>query len=199
MVKIRKTFFAAWTIVLAFTAISIVQPSAYALEYPMVSQMLLIDPAASDLTSALTVTADQDPAAPVIAESPILNPQSELPSSSLMALSLENKAMEFARTATGAKAFARDLVLNTYGWNKSQASCLNQLWDRESHWNYKAHNYRSGAHGIPQALPANKMDVIATDWRTNPLTQIRWGLKYINSRYKTPCAALRTFHRIGHY
>jgi len=67
MVKIRKTFFAAWTIVLAFTAISIVQPSAYALEYPMVSQMLLIDPAASDLTSALTVTADQDPAAPVIA------------------------------------------------------------------------------------------------------------------------------------
>jgi hypothetical protein len=187
-------FFAAWTIVLAFTAISIVQPSAYALEYPMVSQMLLIDPAAPDLTSSLTVTADQDSPAPAI-----LNPQSELPSASLMALSLENKAMEFARTATGAKAFARDLVLNTYGWNNSQASCLNQLWDRESHWNYKAHNYRSGAHGIPQALPANKMDVISTDWRTNPLTQIRWGLKYINSRYKTPCAALRTFHRIGHY
>jgi hypothetical protein len=27
------------------------------------------------------------------------------------------------------------------------------------------------------------------DWRTNPATQIRWGLGYIGSRYGSPCAA----------
>lgn len=199
MVKLRSAFFAAWSIVLAFTAISIVQPSAYALDYPMVSQMLLIDPAPTDASSALTLAGDQSPGTGTVADTPILNPTTELPAVSLMAISLENKAMEFARSAVGAKAFARSVALTTYNWNNSQVSCLNQLWDRESHWNYKAHNYRSGAHGIPQALPANKMESVATDWRTNPLTQIRWGMGYIASRYKTPCAALRKFHRVGHY
>jgi len=73
------------------------------------------------------------------------------------------------------------------------------LWTRESHWNYQAHNYRSGAHGIPQALPASKMDLIADDWRTNPVTQIRWGLRYIESRYDTPCGAWSKFKRSRYY
>ena len=119
----------------------------------------------------------------------------------VMALvSLQAKQVELAKTATGAKLVAADLIAANYsGWNSSQVSCLNQLWNNESHWNFKAHNYRSGAHGIPQALPAVKMNVIALDWRTNPVTQIRWGLKYISSRYGTPCAALRKQHRSRGY
>ena len=39
------------------------------------------------------------------------------------------------------------------------------------------------------------MSVIALDWRTNPVTQIRWGLHYIDLRYSTPCKALSNFTR----
>jgi hypothetical protein len=74
MVKLRSAFFAAWSIVLAFTAISIVQPSAYALDYPMVSQMLLIDPAPTDASSALTLAGDQSPGTGTVADTPIREP-----------------------------------------------------------------------------------------------------------------------------
>ena len=47
----------------------------------------------------------------------------------------------------------------------------------------------SGAYGIPQALPASKMAAAGPDWRTNPATQIRWGLGYIGATYGTPCNA----------
>ncbi len=119
----------------------------------------------------------------------------------VMALvSLQAKQVELAKTPIGAKSVAADLIASNYSkWNSSQISCLNQLWNNESHWNFKAHNRRSGAHGIPQALPAAKMAVIALDWKTNPVTQIRWGLRYINSRYGSPCAALRKQHRSHGY
>ncbi len=119
----------------------------------------------------------------------------------VMALvSLQAKQVEAAKSPEGARLVAADLVAANYtDWNSSQISCLDQLWNNESHWNFKAHNYRSGAHGIPQALPAVKMEAVALDWRTNPVTQIRWGLKYIKARYGTPCAALRKQHRSHGY
>lgn len=119
----------------------------------------------------------------------------------VMALvSLQAKQVELAKTPAGAQSVAANLIEANYSsWNSSQVSCLNQLWNNESHWNFKAHNYRSGAHGIPQALPAVKMENVALDWRTNPVTQIRWGLKYISARYGTPCAALRKQHRSHGY
>jgi hypothetical protein len=62
------------------------------------------------------------------------------------------------------------------------------LWQRESGWRYNAEN-PSGAYGIPQALPGSKMATAGADWQTNPATQIKWGLGYIQSRYGTPCSA----------
>lgn len=41
----------------------------------------------------------------------------------------------------------------------------------------------SGAYGIPQALPGNKMSELGSDWQTNPVTQIRWMAKYVTNRY----------------
>ena len=101
------------------------------------------------------------------------------------------RQVEKAKKPRGAQAVARTIISQKYKkWNNNrQATCLNKLWTSESHWNYRAHNYRSGAHGIPQALPAIKMESISPDWRTNPVTQIKWGLVYIKSRYSTPCNA----------
>jgi hypothetical protein len=107
--------------------------------------------------------------------------------------------VEMARTPVGAKVVASQIMKSEYNWGSYQFECLNRLWTKESHWNYKAHNPRSGAHGIPQALPANRMDIISTDWRKNPVTQMRWGLRYIDIRYETPCKAWAKFKRSNYY
>ena len=114
-------------------------------------------------------------------------------------VSIIARQIQLAKTPEGAKKVAVQIVASTYKWNAHQMSCLNVLWDGESHWNFKAHNYNSGATGIAQALPGNKMDVIATDWRTNPVTQIKWGIRYIKIRYGTPCRALAKTHWSGYY
>ena len=76
-----------------------------------------------------------------------------------------------------------------YGWSDADFQALVKLWNKESGWNPAAHNSRSGAYGIPQALPASKMATAGTDYLTNYKTQIEWGLSYIKSRYGTPSAA----------
>ncbi|VEI13034.1 Uncharacterized protein conserved in bacteria [Trueperella bialowiezensis] len=80
-------------------------------------------------------------------------------------------------------------MLASYGWGMDQWSCLDALWQRESNWNTYAANPSSGAYGIPQALPGSKMASAGADWQTNPATQIRWGLGYIQGRYGSPCGA----------
>ncbi|MFI6923015.1 transglycosylase SLT domain-containing protein [Nonomuraea spiralis] len=74
-------------------------------------------------------------------------------------------------------------------WSYQEFRCLDNLWTRESNWNHHALNRSSGAYGIPQALPAGKMRGAGKDWRSNPETQIRWGLAYIKGRYGRPCGA----------
>ncbi len=83
---------------------------------------------------------------------------------------------------------ARVLVAER-GWGEAQYQCLDKLWNKESNWRYTARNPSSGAYGIPQSLPGSKMASAGSDWQTNPTTQIKWGLSYINSRYGTPCNA----------
>ncbi len=88
---------------------------------------------------------------------------------------------------------AKDFALKTVtakGWEYTQYSCLVKLWERESNWRWSATNKSSGAYGIPQSLPASKMASAGSDWRTNPETQIRWGIGYIDGRYGSACAAL---------
>lgn len=102
------------------------------------------------------------------------------------------------RALTGSpKTVAHALVLQR-GWSDAQFTCLDRLWTRESDWQVSASN-ASGAYGIPQALPASKMSLMGSDWRTNPITQIRWGLYYIAASYGTPCAALEHSYRYNYY
>ncbi|MCM3656921.1 hypothetical protein M3147_06600 [Agromyces mediolanus] len=88
----------------------------------------------------------------------------------------------------GAKAYARQAVAR-YGWGDGEYQCLVRLWTRESSWRADAYNASSGAYGIPQSLPGSKMASAGADWRTNPATQIEWGLAYISGRYGAPCGA----------
>jgi resuscitation-promoting factor RpfB len=77
--------------------------------------------------------------------------------------------------------------------------CLDDLWQRESGWLYDAENPASGAYGIPQALPGSKMASAGGDWQTDPATQIRWGLGYIQGQYGNPCAAWAFEEDHGYY
>ena len=81
----------------------------------------------------------------------------------------------------------------------SEFECLDRLWIRESGWNHRARNRSSGAYGIPQSLPATKMNTEGTDWRSNPETQIWWGFRYIHDRYKMPCKAWEHSQSTGWY
>jgi hypothetical protein len=84
---------------------------------------------------------------------------------------------------------AAKALMPEFGFDEGQWGCLDKLWMGESGWRYTAENSSSGAYGIPQSLPASKMATVGADYRTNPVTQIRWGLKYIKSSYGTPCGA----------
>lgn len=78
-------------------------------------------------------------------------------------------------------------LMPQFGFAADQFDCLDSLWTRESHWNVHADNPNSSAYGIPQALTAGR-DMPA-DYMTNPVTQITWGLDYIQDRYGSPCGA----------
>ena len=93
-----------------------------------------------------------------------------------------------------AQAYARTQVANEEEWN-----CLYNLWARESGWRVEAYNTSSGATGIPQALPGSKMSSAGADWETNPITQITWGLGYVNGRYGSPCGAWAHSENVGWY
>ncbi|WP_193755416.1 hypothetical protein [Microbacterium testaceum] len=97
-----------------------------------------------------------------------------------------------------ARDYARGAI-GGYGWGDDQFSCLVSLWNRESGWRADALNPWSGAYGIPQALPGEKMASAGPDWRTNAATQIAWGLSYISSRYGSPCGAWGHSEQTGWY
>lgn len=103
---------------------------------------------------------------------------------------------------TGNKRTGCGMVL-AKGWDLTQMGCLEKLWDKESHWNHNARNRSSGAYGIPQSLPESNLGKEeqggADDYRTNPATQINWGLTYIGKRYKTPCNAWNHSINTGWY
>lgn len=92
----------------------------------------------------------------------------------------------------GAQAYAAGQLAN-YGWSADQMQCLKTLWTKESQWSTTATNASSGAYGIVQSLPAEKMASSGADYLTNYRTQINWGLNYIQERYQSPCGALN-FH-----
>ena len=168
-------------------------PSANALESPVVSTVEVEAQKTASIIEPETVAA-------LFGEDDLTATASGAIFSTQMALvSAVSRQVELARTPLGAKKVAKSILVEEYGFAEKEYKCLNQLWTQESNWNYKSRNKKSGAHGIPQALPATKMNVVSTDWRTNPVTQIRWGLRYISIRYETPCKAWAKHKRSNWY
>ncbi|MDC2945666.1 MULTISPECIES: transglycosylase SLT domain-containing protein [Streptomyces] len=113
----------------------------------------------------------------------------------------ERKAKEEAETkAQAASSLGSTPAQSSYSIAEIQAmakavvasdqwTCFSNIVNHESSWNYKAVNPSSGAYGLFQALPGSKMSSAGSDWQTNPATQIKWGLNYMESRYGSPCEA----------
>jgi hypothetical protein len=187
---------ALWTLVGSFLLISAAQPTAYGLEFPMTTSISLPPSANLNASIALNSEVDLSKGAALYTQ---LDKRTRLFASQMALAAAVSQQVEMARTIVGAKMVAKSIMFSEYAWGADQFTCLNRLWTKESHWNYRARNKKSGAHGIPQALPAIKMEVVSSDWRTNPVTQIRWGLRYIEARYDSPCKAWAKFKRSRYY
>ncbi len=156
-------------------------------------ELLVVQPGDS---LKVSVPGDVEPNWPTLIE---MSERSSVMAWDMLMVSVMIQKVEKARSAKGARKIGKEMAKESYGWGSYQFACLDALWTKESNWNYRARNPRTGAHGIPLALPATKMEVVGTDWRTNPVTQIQWGLRYINIRYETPCKAWAKFKRSNYY
>lgn len=132
---------------------------------------------------------------PVVTPSPTYTHRS---SSAIRSYSSSSSASSSASSSSGGdpRSIAR-AMLASRGWG-NQFSCLDPLWTRESGWSATAGS-PGGPYGIPQANPGTKMASAGSDWRTNPRTQIAWGLNYIASTYGSPCAAWGHSQSTGWY
>jgi hypothetical protein len=102
---------------------------------------------------------------------------------------------QVAAAITGTPLQIAHIIATRAGLSQQQWVCLDSLWQQESKFQTGARNRRSGAFGIPQALPASRMASAGADWRTNPATQVKWGLSYIRVRYGTACSAWTHWRR----
>jgi len=187
----RRKVAGLWTLVATLILLTSAQPTAYGLDFPETTRLTL--PETTNIRASVT---DLSEGAPLYSQFDFAQ---SLFASEMALVASVTQQVEMARTPIGAKVAARQIMASEYNWGSYQFECLNRLWTKESHWNYQAHNYRSGAHGIAQALPANRMEIISSDWRKNPVTQIRWGLRYIEIRYDNPCKAWAKFKRSRYY
>ncbi len=194
--KIRNKHVAIWSVIAAMLFLTSALPSAYGLEFPMTTSIVI----ESEGDPSTTEQPPLESASALYGSIEIVaTPIGSMFSSDMALVSSISRQVEMARSTFGARKVAKAIMAEEFGFNDAQFQCLNSLWTKESNWNYKSHNSRSGAHGIPQALPADKMSVIASDWRSNPVTQIRWGLRYITMRYDTPCKAWSHFKSRRYY
>ena len=146
------------------------------------------EPAAARTVAVADVAAA--PAAPAPADAPAAPapaaaaPEVPAPVEQAASRSEERPALAVQDTSPAAvRELARSMV------PAGQWAAFSNIISHESSWNVKATNGSSGAYGLAQALPGSKMAATGSDWKTNPETQIRWALDYMNGRYGSPNAA----------
>ena len=83
------------------------------------------------------------------------------------------------------------------GIPESWFDSINYIVSHESGWRVNATNPSSGAYGLPQSLPGSKMAAAGRDWRTNPITQLKWMKSYVGRYGGGPGAA--AFWRSHHW
>lgn len=129
---------------------------------------------------------------PVDAAQVVVRPPAPAPAPS-PSPSQEAPAAAPAEASGSPQQYAESLV------GSAEFACLDELWTRESGWNVYAENPSSGAYGIPQALPGDKMASAGSDWQTDADVQVRWGISYIDETYGSPCGAEQHENEFGWY
>lgn len=187
---------------LALVLVPIVNPSA---AFALTSEVTVAEARAAADDSAYFATVDSDPQYLTAAGAEnsevdrgrykVIAPEPEEPEEA-------EPSDDFPAAGKPDPGSAKDIALQMTkkrGWGYSEYTCLVNLWNKESSWNVYAHNVGSGAYGIPQALPGEKMASVGSDWKTSASTQIKWGLGYIEGRYGTPCGAWASSQARGWY
>ena len=147
LLKRSKKSVAIWGATTALLLVATILPTANALEIAAPSEVEL------DVTNSSAVVEPVKSAAQLFGEDDLAATASgAIFSSELALVSTVSRQVELARTPLGAKKVAKSILINEYGFSEKEYKCLNTLWTKESHWNYKARNKSSGAHGIAQAL-----------------------------------------------
>lgn len=156
---------------------------------------ILADPKSSPTSSVLPAIAQASPA-----ETLYIGNQTPYPMPTPAATPTPTPTVKPKPTPVPAPA---DTVANARTYVKSRVgtanyNCIDNVWTRESRWNPTLGN-PNGAYGIPQAFPGTKMASFGSNWRTSPLTQVKWGLSYISGTYGTGCGAWAFWQVHGWY
>jgi hypothetical protein len=166
---------------------------------PATSDRLALELASNPMAMAALATPTPDPTPePSVTDSPSPSPSptvSPTPSPTARP-TIRPRPRPKATPLPDTVAGARQYVKNAIGL--TQYNCIDYIFNRESKWNPLAGTV-SGAYGIPQAYPGSKMAAFGSNWRTSPITQVKWGIWYVNSRYGSACQALAFWKSHGWY
>ena len=202
LTPLRARLAAVAAIVLLVGAAIVALPAALA-EQPASNAKMVYFPAdANELVGAMWPTPLPPAPSPTLAPTPSPTPSpTETPSPTASPTPTPTrkptskpkpKPIVYANTVAGARAYVRARI-GTRGYN-----CVNAIWTAESKWNPRAGRL-TGAYGIPQAFPGSKMAAFGSNWRTSPITQVKWGIWYVNSRYGSACEAWAFWRSHGWY
>lgn len=158
------------------------------------------DAAALEPTASVVAAVASATASPAESEmTPLASPsQAFSPTPTASPSATKKPKTVYRDTVANAKAYVKRVI------GATQYNCIDQIFYHESRWNPRAMHPSSGnpstaSYGIPQAHPGSKMAKFGSNWRTSPLTQVKWGIWYVNSRYGSACAAYRFKANNGWY
>lgn len=96
---------------------------------------------------------------------------------------IKKMADKFIENFGGAVTGDHKKLMAAAGIPASWFSAIDYIVTHESGWRVNATNPSSGAYGLPQSWPGSKMASAGADWRTNPITQLKWMKNYVTERY----------------
>jgi hypothetical protein len=169
-------------------ALAATAPDAHASVAPVAATRAAVHAAAhASVSASASASASASPSASASA-----SPSAAATTKAAAPVTTKAKARKTAAPATSAASEYSGLSAYQIAERivpSGQFGCFDWIVTRESGWSVTATNPSSGAYGLGQALPAYKMASYGSDWRTNPVTQIKWTLNYMDERYGSPCSA----------
>ena len=123
------------------------------------------------------VTAEVQPVDVIKAEAPVEAPKVVDTTSVAPTPAPEPKPIPVKQPTT------KEEIMSAAGIPKKDWPAVDYIITKESGWRHTAVNKTSKATGLCQSLPASKMSSAGADYRTNPVTQMKWCNSYAKARY----------------